>query len=427
MKTSILKILSAAFVIYAALNVGRFGATNAFFTTQLNGSGASVHSGYWIPEISLATDPEKPDGDNGFYETPPCVTLRADIHGETDKVKIYYKFSHDGDPKDNGEEYAGHCVSVPDGHSVDFEAVAVNTDNENWRSETLKTSFQVDTAAPNVKIISPDDGDIVSGKIDIKADYKDDNLGKYSVYVKDGPDAVEKDTDNDAENFSDKVVDSWDTTQVSDGEYVIEIDGTDQAGNASHHSVTVQVKNIPEIKAGDVILNELMWMGSASDSNDEWIELRNTTGRDIDLSNWQIQNGGTGTGAGAHLEIPHGYTIKAHGYFLIFEKKWNETAVRLDKDLGKDEGMTNVAGLNLKNAGEQLVLLDADKNVIDRAGDGGSWPAGSAGSVKASMERKNDPGDGTADSAWKTCADSNASEYWNAGMTELGTPRADNL
>ncbi len=39
---------------------------------------------------------------------------------------------------------------------------------------------------------------------------------------------------------------------------------------------------------GDVVFNELMWMGSTASTADEWIELRNMTDVALDLSGWTI-------------------------------------------------------------------------------------------------------------------------------------------
>jgi len=197
---------------------------------------------------------------------------------------------------------------------------------------------------------------------------------------------------------------------ISSGDWVIEIPPT-------------------PVAAGDVVINEIMWSGSSGDADDEWIELRNMTDYDIDLSNWNINNAGMGSGPGAHLEIPHGYSIKAHGYFLITNNKWDETAINLIEDLANDEGLTHKPGLNLKNSGEELILKDKDNNVIDTAWQADEdWPAGSNGAIKKSMERNNIPGAGALASSWHTCEDgSSTALYWDAGRTELGTPGADNL
>ncbi len=38
----------------------------------------------------------------------------------------------------------------------------------------------------------------------------------------------------------------------------------------------------------DIIINEIMWSGSTISSADEWIELKNTTTHDIDISGYKI-------------------------------------------------------------------------------------------------------------------------------------------
>ncbi|MCD6334669.1 MAG: lamin tail domain-containing protein, partial [Candidatus Latescibacteria bacterium] len=48
----------------------------------------------------------------------------------------------------------------------------------------------------------------------------------------------------------------------------------------------VASSNICAAASGDVVINELMWMGSTASSADEWIELRNTTDSEILLSGW---------------------------------------------------------------------------------------------------------------------------------------------
>jgi len=69
---------------------------------------------------------------------------------------------------------------------------------------------------------------------------------------------------------------------------------------------------------GDVVINELMWMGSdpneGGSTADEWIELRNMTGSSIDLDGWVLEKAAT---SGGNLTIPNGNSIPANGYFLI--------------------------------------------------------------------------------------------------------------
>ena len=184
------------------------------------------------------------------------------------------------------------------------------------------------------------------------------------------------------------------------------------------------------VVSGDVVINEVMWMGSAGDADDEWIELRNTTDHSIDLSNWQIGNGGSGNG---HIEIPNGYSIKQNGYFLILKKKWDETKVNLTKDLAKDEGLSHVAGMNLLKKGEQLTLVDKGKHTIDKTPSTCGWPAGWHGIwLHMSMERNDSPKDGTKQDNWHTCVDKGCKDtkYWKGNVSlgpNFGTPGGKNL
>jgi len=62
-----------------------------------------------------------------------------------------------------------------------------------------------------------------------------------------------------------------------------------------------------------VVINELAWMGTTVSANDEWLELYNNTGVDIDLTNWTIiAQDGT-----PNIILAETKTIKAHDYFLL--------------------------------------------------------------------------------------------------------------
>lgn len=181
---------------------------------------------------------------------------------------------------------------------------------------------------------------------------------------------------------------------------------------------------------GDVVINEIMWMGSDGESSDEWIELRNMTGDDIDLSNWNVHGLSSGSGTGAHLEIPAGYSVKANSYFLILRKKWDETAISLSKNLDNDEGITHKSSISLLNGGEELILKNKPGETIDTAWKNSAWPAGENGTEKRSMERNNIPGDGTVAASWHSCVSGNCNDgiYWDtADGNNYGTPGAANL
>jgi hypothetical protein len=155
-----------------------------------------------------------------------------------------------------------------------------------------------------------------------------------------------------------------------------------------------------------VVINEVAWAGTAASPNDEWIELWNPGGTDVDLSGWMLTDGGD-------ILVALTGTIYAGGFFLL--ERTDDTTVG---DIPADQIYAGA----LANSGEPLFLLDPSGAAVDSAnGDGGAWPAGLS-AARATMERA-DPAR-TADSAW--C--SNDGIHRNGsdanGDPLNGTPRA---
>lgn len=178
------------------------------------------------------------------------------------------------------------------------------------------------------------------------------------------------------------------------------------------------------VSSGDVVINELMWMGSVTSGDDEWTELRNTTNNPIDLSGWQITSlVGADNTETLMLTIPSGKTIPANSYFLISNFDKASSALNVDPDFVS-------SSVVLRNDNLQIKLYKTDwtnsANLIDTADDGIGAPlAGSNGSPdKKSMERNTDPTTG-----WHTCnvAACHSVTYWDVDGQNWGTPKAANL
>lgn len=142
---------------------------------------------------------------------------------------------------------------------------------------------------------------------------------------------------------------------------------------------------------GDVIVNEIAWMGTTVSANDEWLELKNITNHDIDLNGWSLV-----AQDGVPLINLSG-TILANGYFLL--ERTDDTSV---PNIKADKIYSGA----LDNNGEVLGLRDKDKNLIDLVEADKKWLAGDNISKKT-MER-------TESNGWQTSQ--------NIG----GTPRAAN-
>ena len=133
-------------------------------------------------------------------------------------------------------------------------------------------------------------------------------------------------------------------------------------------------QNCSAAATGDVVINELAWMGTAASANNEWLELKNNSGVAIDLSGWTLN------AADGQPKINLSGTIPADGYFLL-ERTSDDSVPNVAADL--------IYTGALGNGGEILELKDSAGNSIDKVDASGGWPAGD-NTTKQTMERKND-------------------------------------
>lgn len=178
------------------------------------------------------------------------------------------------------------------------------------------------------------------------------------------------------------------------------------------------------VEPGDVVFSELHWDGwngenDPSDaggddvSNDEFIELLNTTNRPIDLSMWTI-----GDKDDFHVGLYPGTIIGPHERFLIVDHNLQAYEELVPQDIPSAfqdaDFVMNGANdarflrLNLHNVRFGLRLMDPRGNIIDVAGNGGPPFAGGrreeGGQIKNySMERVFPLKDGDEPSAWQDC------------------------
>ncbi len=152
------------------------------------------------------------------------------------------------------------------------------------------------------------------------------------------------------------------------------------------------VKNISatEFETGGVVFNEIAWMGTEVSFYDEWIELKNLTNTDIDLTGWSI------IAEDGSPEIELVGIISANGYLLL-ERSDDNTVLTIEADL--------IYTGALGDDGEFLGLRDNEQNLIDFVDDLDGWSAGDK-NLKQTMERVGDD--------------------WQTSIDVGGTPRAEN-
>ncbi|MFC2062251.1 lamin tail domain-containing protein, partial [Elusimicrobiota bacterium] len=126
----------------------------------------------------------------------------------------------------------------------------------------------------------------------------------------------------------------------------------------------------------NVAINELAWGGTDAGSSDEWIELHNNTGFDIDMTGWKLYE------QGGSVEIcTLAGSIEANGYYLI--ERTDDTAV---SDIAADLAVV-FGGSGLTSTGEYLMLKDDAEQLVDEVNCGSGWFAGSGSPNYYSMER----------------------------------------
>ena len=190
-------------------------------------------------------------------------------------------------------------------------------------------------------------------------------------------------------------------------------------------SIVVEIRPVGDTAGPrDVVISEVNWYGNGVTSEDEWIEIRNTSGAELNLSGWTIE--GAGTGAASYtIDTP---TLLEAGAYLVIGQLQGP-----DVD-GQRTSLTGVSpvqlgNLSLTNTGEQLTLRDIDGNLVDQTPPA-NWPAGDSGDL-LSMERRDDVtgggySDGTAPGAWYTWNSADNRDTTHPDSADRGTPGARN-
>ena len=147
-----------------------------------------------------------------------------------------------------------------------------------------------------------------------------------------------------------------------------------------------------------IIINEVAWMGTINSANDEWIELKNISGSEINLSGWQLID----QGEQIKITFENNDKIPAGGFFLL-ERTDDNSAPNIIAD--------KIYTGALSNTNEGLRLFNNNCSLIDEVSANPDWPAGD-NVQRRSMER-------SPDLSWHN--------YNGIAQNNiLGTPKAEN-
>lgn len=140
----------------------------------------------------------------------------------------------------------------------------------------------------------------------------------------------------------------------------------------------------------EIIINEIAWMGTINSANDEWIELKNITDQNIELSGWSIKS------SDGKIKINLTGQINPGEFYLL---------ERTD-DLSLPDIKANLIYKGaLNNSGINLGLYNNSDLIVDNLDYSSGWPAGD-NNTKQTMER--------------------TSNNWQTSQSPNGTPGKEN-
>ncbi|MGB9598651.1 MAG: lamin tail domain-containing protein, partial [Minisyncoccales bacterium] len=111
----------------------------------------------------------------------------------------------------------------------------------------------------------------------------------------------------------------------------------------------------------EVIFNEIAWMGTEDSSFNEWIELKNISDKEIDLTGWQVQN------QKGKIKVLLEGKLSSKDFYLL-ERSSDQTLPNLKADL--------IFTGSILNQDEALYLFDKDCHLEDVVFANPDWPGG---------------------------------------------------
>lgn len=143
-------------------------------------------------------------------------------------------------------------------------------------------------------------------------------------------------------------------------------------------------------KVSAIVINEIAWMGTEIQWQNEWLELYNPENKEINLSGWILK----AKDGSPFIELEG--VIKPKSYFLL-ERTDDSTVENIKADQIYKGG--------LKNSGEHILLLNSKGELVDEIDCSLGWLAGN-NDTKRTMEKNKDS--------------------WRTSFVQSGTPKAQN-
>jgi len=349
-------------------------------------------------EISTQNEPPVLPDNNISTSTPPVIEVVQQQATSTDQI------INPTPPVFSGGGYASVFIS-------NDPEINQNTNNIVTASTSATTTSETITATTTEPIIiTLDDPDFSVGNykaddrsVDLTWTIPNTNVATSTSVVFD---LFYKDSQNDWASLEEGA--SATSTQFILGEqdslYEFKLKAKDTLNSIESNWVFASFNTYKT----PVIINEIAWMGTDAQSNDEWIELYNKADYPINLSGLKLESS-------TSLSIELDGTVGANGYYLL-ERTASTT-------IDQVENQVYTGAMNNSGAGANLYLKNSTGEDIDFVH---AWFAGDL-KQKRSMERVSKYGYGDDQYNWKTFFDdSNVFAKDAKGGDVLGTPGRKN-
>lgn len=187
---------------------------------------------------------------------------------------------------------------------------------------------------------------------------------------------------------TDSAATSTDNTATSTSETVSD------AATSTEEVLDTATSTEPEIIDGPpIVINEIAWMGTKAQANDEWIELYNKTNSDIDLAGWALES------RNQKFSVALEGVIPAKKYFLL-ERTATTTTDQLENMV-----YSSHKGVLVDSGPEANLYLKQGTTTVDHI-DFGYWLFANQKEERRSLERVSPYATSTNSYNWKTYSES---------------------
>jgi DNA uptake protein ComE-like DNA-binding protein len=216
--------------------------------------------------------------------------------------------------------------------------------------------------------------------------------------------------------------DGGEEQQQGEGDEEVEDDQQEEEQEGVQEEELEESEETEEASTLQMVINEIAWMGTKDNSNDEWIEFYNPNPESIEITDWQIVfypliNEEPRI---SKISVLDNATPLVEGmtYFLL--ERTDDQAI---SDIEADYIFTLQYGLN--DGGGILELRDNEDNLVDKVDTSGGWFAGDKEN-RISMERIDVAKSGSDPNNWANNNLITRNGFDSVGNKINGTPKAEN-